>query len=232
MLKASGMPDAEIRRRQYATLQLQGRARVARVLLRTYGDETVRTIPGMIQKDGTDGRPYWTLACGPSLVIPVRDVQGRILALRPRLDKPPTPKDKYRWFSSAGSGGPAVSAQVHVPLSRDSGHAAGVVRVTEGEKKADLATVLDPSGIRTVSVPGVAMGNRAIPILHGMGGVNVVHLAYDSDFATEPNVARALLRVLAELDKARLDVAIERWDPKHKGIDDAFLAGAAIEVLR
>jgi hypothetical protein len=58
-----------------------------------------------------------------------------------------------------------------------------------------------------------------------------VRLAFDADARDNAHVARALKGCRDSLDAAGLAVELERWPPEHKGIDDALVAGAAVEVL-
>ena len=63
-----------------------------------------------------DGRRWWSLAGAAGLLIPVRNLDGHIVALKVRADVPGD-GPKYTTISSAKHGGPSPGAQVHVPLS-------------------------------------------------------------------------------------------------------------------
>src|SRR5262249_3325977 len=130
---------------------------------------------------------------------------------------------KYTTISSAKHGGPSPGAQVHVPLF-DGVHG-DTVRLTEGELKADITTAL--SGLLTVSIPGVAMWRKALPVLQALG-VQRVLLAFDADWRTNPHVAQALGQAAYALVQAGYEVQIEDWAPAlGKGIDDLLAAGHA-----
>ena len=75
---------------------------------------------------------------------------------------------------------------MHVPLHDELD--LSVVRLTEGELKADVATAL--SGILTVSMPGVSSWRPALAVLEALGTA-VVHLAFDADAKNNEHVARA-----------------------------------------
>ena len=77
-----------------------------------------------------------------------RDLQTRIIALKVRADGGDGPR--YSSVSSYNHGGAGAGAHVHVPVFDGD---CTIVRVTEGELKADVATVL--SGILTLGLPGV-----------------------------------------------------------------------------
>ena len=97
------------------------------------------------------------------------------------------------------------------------------VRITEGELKADVATLL--SGVLTLSVPGVSAWRRALPLLQQLG-VTTVHLAFDADWRQNPHVARALAQATQAIVDAEYTVAVETWDiAQGKGIDDVLATG-------
>src|SRR5262249_39600400 len=128
---------------------------------------------------------------------------------------------KYTTISSAKAGGPSPGAQVHVPLH--DAPTSDTVRVTEGELKADVATVF--SGILTVSVPGVAMWRKVLPVFEALQPQRVL-LAFDADWRTNTHVERACGEASAALVGAGYRVAVESWEPAlGKGVDDVLAAG-------
>jgi hypothetical protein len=221
-LRRRGLADSEIDRRGYRTLPVQGRARIVRELGERFGDMLLR-VPGIVTRE-RDGRRYLTLAGAAGLVVPVRDVAGRVAALLVRREE--DGPGKYLWVSSAKDGGPGPGAPVHVPLGVVG--PAEVVRVTEGALKADVAHAL--SGVPTVGLPGVSTWRPALPVLRQLDA-KTVRLALDADARDKPAVARALEALAEGLAAAGLAVELERWPGEHKGIDDALAAGAAVEVL-
>jgi uncharacterized protein DUF3854 len=218
-LRARGLDDKAVLRGRYRTMPLQGRADLARRLVDQFGGETCAQVPGIYQAT-RHGRQWWTLAGAPGLLVPVRDLAGHIVALKVRTDDPGT-GPKYSTVSSARHGGPGPGAQVHVPL-----HAAaanGVVRITEGELKADVATVL--SGILTLSIPGVAAWRPVLPVLESLNPRQVL-LAFDSDWRTNAHVARAIGELGDHLLHTGYHLEVEDWYPTQaKGIDDLLAAG-------
>lgn len=122
-------------------------------------------------------------------------------------------------MSSKTHGGPGPGAQVHVPL-----HTGGreTVRITEGELKGDVATVL--SRILTISIPGVGNWQTALPVLEALQPRQVL-LAFDSDWRKNSHVALALAFALL---RARYRLFTEDWhNEPEKGIDDLLAAGKA-----
>jgi hypothetical protein len=161
-LLARKLTDEVIRRNGYKTLPLGGRHKVAQSLREQFGDKLLK-VPGFIVKDGDRG-PYVTIAGSPGILIPVRDIQGRIIALKIRLDDPDD-GCKYRYLSSANHAGPSPGAPAHVPLGITSPTAR--IRATEGELKSDIAFAL--SGIPTISAPGVGNWTPCVDVLKSLG---------------------------------------------------------------
>ena len=166
-------------------------------------------------KDGRNGR-FLTLAGPKGIVVPVRDLAGRIVALQIRRDVV-TDGPKYVYLSSTKYDGPSPGSPVHVPL--------GIVkpvekvRVTEGFLKADVAYAL--SGVPTIGLPGVASWKPCVPVLKEMGCKAVV-LAMDADAKDNPNVAQALAAIDDGLKAEGFAIELEQWPAPHKGIDDAL----------
>lgn len=223
-LRQRGLTDEEIDKRRYRTLPLRSRAAVAKNLLNTYSAETLLKVPGFYIKEES-GKRWMTLAGTPGILIPVRNTAGQIVGLKIRADNPGN-GPKYTWLSSSRHDGPGPGNQVHVPMFAGE---TTTIRITEGELKADIATVL--SGVLTLSVPGVSSWRQALPAL-GEYGTKTVMLAFDADAAEILNVARALgLTTNALLEKG-YTVELETWDIKDgKGIDDLLATGKRPTVL-
>jgi hypothetical protein len=87
---------------------------------------------------------------------------------------------------------------------------APVVRVTEGELKADVCTAL--SDTPTVGVPGVTQWRGAIEVLRLLG-VKTVVLAYDApDVHTKRPVFEQAEAFWRELKNAEYEVELEDWE--------------------
>lgn len=217
-LRQRGLRDDEMARREYRTLPVQGRAALARRLVERYGPAVCTRVPGLYLAQRA-GRRWWSLAGAAGLLVPVRDLDGQIVALKVRADAPGA-GSKYSTVSSATHGGPGPGANVHVPLAAPPGE---TVRVTEGELKGDVATAL--SGLLTVSIPGVAMWRQALPVLQACKARRVL-LAFDADWRAKAHVAQALGHAAFALVAAGYAVEVEAWDPAlGKGIDDLLAAG-------
>jgi len=217
-----GLDDNEIDTRGYRSLSYASRNQALAQLRSEFTDAELLSVPGFV--GGDDGEI--TMA-GPAqgLVVPVNDVYGRIIALKVRLDVVQENRGKYA--SISGGGGESCGTPTHVPLGIQG--PISEVRVTEGELKADAATVL--SGIPTIGIAGVGNWPPALPVLHELG-VEIVRVAFDADHATKPHVSQHLVNFAEALRDAGFQVGLETWDlGSAKGIDDLLVAGQQPNTL-
>ena len=211
-LQGRGLSDSEIKRRGYKTLPSEPRKRqdTAWRLYQAYGDK-VFGVPGVVRRKSKSGRDYVTIAGHSGILIPVRDLHGRIVALKVRVDNERASNGKYFWLSSASNGGASPGNPCHVPLPLEGvQHAKDIIRVTEGELKADIATVLDPKHVWTLSVPGVNAWNKALPILEELKPQKVL-VAWDSDWKTNPAIAKSLRECIRTFQNKGFTVEVETW---------------------
>ncbi len=218
-LHRRGLTEACIKRSGYRTLPLKGREELARTLLEHFGAELCSQVPGLYEKRA--GR--WSVAGATGMLVPVRDIEGRIVALKIRADE----GSKYTYLSSTKYGGPGPGSQVHVPLHDELD--LSVVRLTEGELKAEVATAL--TGTLTVSMPGVSSWRQALEVPSSLGS-GVVHLAFDADAKHNEQVARALRESYRTLKGRGFEVVLETWPRERgKGIDDLLASGHEPRLL-
>jgi hypothetical protein len=223
-LQGRGLDDDTIDRNQYRSLPGQGRAKIAARLREQFGDRLPQ-VPGFVVKAGSNGN-YITIAGAAGLLIPCRDAQGQIVALKVRRDAEGE-GPRYSYVSSTGYGGPGPGAPVHVPLLTPS--PAPHVRLTEGELKSDIVAALGK--VPTLSVPGVGNWKSSLPILRNLGSKTVM-IAFDADAFEKPHVARHLAACADALSAEGLAVEVERWDAGDgKGIDDVLAAGKQPRTL-
>jgi hypothetical protein len=215
-LHRRGLTEACIKRSGYRTLPLKGREELAQTLVEHFGGEVCWRVPGLYENEA--GR--LSIAGFAGMLVPVRDIEGRIVALKIRADEAGE-GSKYTYLSSTKYGGPGPGSQVHLPLHDDLD--LSVVRLTEGELKADVATAL--AGMLTVSTPGVSSWRPALEVARSLGS-GVVHLAFDADAKQKEQVALALRESYRTLTERGFEVVLETW-PRElgKGIDDLLAAG-------
>ncbi|MDZ4683817.1 MAG: DUF3854 domain-containing protein, partial [Planctomycetaceae bacterium] len=224
-LKARGLSGEQMALRKYRSVKAGVSRGIFARLLEKFGTKLMQ-VPGFIRRDGRYG-PFLTLACRDCILIPVRDEQGRIVALKYRQDKVSGKQPRYAYLSSKKNGGPGPGSPPHVPV--------GVAwpipraRVTEGELKGDVATCLSP--LPTIAIGGVASWRGVLSVLHALG-VKTVVVAFDADAATNATVADNLCRMVAGLRKEGFVVEVETWPAEQgKGIDDLLAAGGVPTLL-
>src|SRR5215216_6078067 len=214
-LHRRGLTEACVKLSGYRTLPLKGREELAQTLVERFGGEVCSRMPGLYKKE--DGQ--WSVAGATGMLVPVRDIEGRIVALKIRADEAGE-GSKYTYLTSTKYGGPGPGSQVHVPLHDDLD--VSVVRLTEGELKAEVATAL--TGTLTVSMPGVSSWRPALEVPRSLG-TGVVHLAFDADAKHNEQVALALRESYRTLKERGFEVVLETWPRERgKGIDDLLAA--------
>jgi P4 family phage/plasmid primase-like protien len=187
--------------------------------------EEISTIPGFyISDDGKSVQFRGSLGT----YIPVRNKDGYIIGIKVRRDG--DDGSKYVYISSKAVGGTGPGAKVHTPLFF--GTNLDIIRITEGELKADIATAV--SGILTLSIPGVGNWRLAVKEVAHYQPKKVL-VALDADYKKNPMVAAALICLVTELKSLGIHVSIEDFqlDPSNgiKGIDDALAKRAAISLI-
>jgi uncharacterized protein (DUF927 family) len=166
---------------------------------------------------------------GLGIYIPVRNSDGRIVALKVRMDT--DEGGKYRYVSSKEQGGVGPGSPVHTPnfeAKRD------ILRITEGEIKADLATVL--SDILTLSISGVGNWRSVVDeIRKTHPQCETVRVSLDADYRNNREVAKAILFLVRETRRIGVRVQMEDFqlnaEREIKGIDDAIAKNAAISLI-
>ncbi len=223
-----GFSNDQIRELGYISF-LSGDRGTADFLFNTMGSRDYLSIPGFII-DPEDGKPR---TLGDGLGIPVRDIDGKIIAFRIRVDRDVN-GGKYRWMSSRSNGdkeSPSPGTPPHIPLhTMDDWTEGGEVRITEGEIKADACRVHGDT-ITTVAIPGVGLWKEIIPVLEKLKP-NVARIAYDADFRENGDVLKHALGLAGKLEAYGCRVSFEIWPTSvGKGIDDVLQAGGSTELI-
>lgn len=170
----------------------------------------------------------------PLLVIPYRDGQGRIQACQIRLHRNDIPagQKKYRWLAlPLERNGTSSGTPLHFTFSETLPPGQTVI-ITEGALKAETVRSLRPRS-RLIATSGVSCSHAEI--IEAARSYNAL-IAFDSDYKTNPAVARQLARLIAtrEQDIAahhlKTTTRIVIWQ-RYKGIDDALLANSSLEIL-
>ena len=220
-----GLTHEDIERNGYRTLPERRRAELARALVDALGEPTALRVPGVWTKE-EEGRSWLSLAGAPGLLIPCRDLEGRVVAMKVRR-RDPCDGARYLWVASTAAGGPGARQIAHAPLAARA-FGGDVLWLTEGELKADVATAL--GGVPVVGMPGTAATSLGVDAALAWGARRVV-VAIDMDWRTNPRVAADRARLVEALFRAGLDVQTEEWPDRWKGLDDWYLM-RAMEVHR
>jgi hypothetical protein len=198
-LRQRGLSDEAIDRNEYRTLRNVDRGRAAKAVHHQLGDG-VLNVPGF--NKSMFGITLMGTATG--LLIPMRDVKGQIQALKIRRSTDP----KYVYLSGSETGASSGSP-AHVPIGMSS--PASTVRVTEGELKADVCTLLDTTP--TIGVPGVAQWRTAIAVLKELAAKTVI-ISFDAPDLHEKlpvfEQAEAFWRTLKD-EGFKVDVEDWQW---------------------
>lgn len=152
------------------------------------------------------------------ILIPVRDIEGRIQGLQIRRDN--AVKRKFRWVSS--------SERKDGCQSKGWTHIAGPVRpvmlLTEGPMKADIIYTLSQRSV--IAVPGVNSLTHlqsALEILREKG-LKEIKTAFDMDFLINWHVQNGYNNLMSLLDSMGFKFGTYIWDSRYKGLDDYIWA--------
>jgi hypothetical protein len=218
-LKRRGLTVKEIISRGYRSVPQDPALRqsICRELIKA--SCALKGVPGFY----TGGNGNWDFYGVPGYLIPVRDTEGRIQGMQVRLDNPGD-GGKYRWFSMPDKeNSTPAKTWIHTSHGIDD-----EVWITEGPLKADVASFL--TGHTFIGVAGVNATKGLTEQLKEIGVKEVV-IAFDMDFVRNENVEEAIKHLHTDLKKAGVKTATACWHPgMGKGIDDAILSGANIEI--
>ena len=208
-LLGRGLTEQAICVNVYRTTPANGEKMLADQLLDDGYD--LAGVPGFF----TDIKGQWSFVSSKrGILIPVRDIQGRIQGLQIRRDN--ADKRKYRWVSSADMrNGCGAEGWVHL-----AGPVSERVILTEGPMKADVVHCL--TGRSALAVPGVnsiKFLKRTLDELIELG-LRQVMTAFDMDFLKNNNVQAGYAELVNLLGCMRLNFGTYLWHPDFNGLDD------------
>ncbi len=230
-LLSRGLDARAIAANAYRSARSARPAQVARAVVADLGEDLARRVPGIVwrHRSGEDpSRGWWHWRAADGVLIPVRDLEGRVVALKVRRREVAEGGNRYVYVSSAARreqvgpfvdlAGPSAACAVHVPAAaRAMRETSRRLVITEGELKSDISTAL--LGEPVVSIPGVGAWAAGVDLAEAWGAP-VVAVALDMDARCNRYVARALDCVVSELRRAGLEARVWTWPPKFKGLDD------------
>ena len=169
-------------------------------------------VPGFY-RDKADQQ--WTFTQNQrGIIIPVRDIEGRIQGLQIRRDN--VKRRKFRWVSSAERlDGCHAEGWIHI-----AGSVRDQVLLIEGPLKADIVHQL--TGQTVVAIPGVNALSQLETVLSRLCemGVSKIMTAFDMDFMTNHNVQNGYFDLIWRIHKAGIPFGTYLWHPEYNGLDD------------
>lgn len=216
-LARRGLSPKAIQEGGYRSLPVAGRWPVIDRLERRGLD--LSGVPGFARSRTGQG---WNLYGRAGLLVPVRDLQGRILGCQVRADADDA-GPRYRWLSTPDTenrvGGASSGAPCHV-AGRKLVRRRWAVWVTEGPLKAEVASHL--LSVPMLGVAGVANWRKALPVIQVLEVQRVI-LAFDQDESakTRQAVERNLADFRETLESMGSQVLVASWG-RGKGVDDAL----------
>lgn len=221
---ARGMTDDQILAEGYGTLAPGGRDELGRIAAEAAGD-AVQHVPGLQRRDGVI-----ELCAASGMLIPVRDVSGRVVGLRVRLEHVSPGDSRYRWVSSPTDETFAKvdghTCHVALPPGWVPGDDVRRVIVTEGEIKAAITAWR--MRIPVIAVPGVGNTGHVLEVVSLLtgGASTAVAVAYDADAETNAFVMAHREQLCQILAAAGHRVELWQWSiAGGKGLDDLIVNG-------
>jgi DNA primase len=228
-LHGRGISDEEIQRFGYFSMPDRKILSPLKQVMKLHGLEATDLIgvPGFYREINTN---RITMVSPAGVGIPIRDLEGRIIAIQIRKDKLLFDGDnRYTWFSSSFiysspkyndlfDGGCSTGSPQDVILAENP--ASKAVLITEGHFKA--AAFSKRFRCNAVSVQGVGNYRGIDEVLNGMEGAERVLIGFDADMETNLQVFKHTLG-LVKLIRANthLEPFYAVWDVrKGKGLDD------------
>lgn len=216
-LRGRGIDSQQQIRDGYRTLTQEDGYLATRKLIEYFGREKVLEVPGFYEEKG---EIYPTIKEG--LAVPVYGLRGEIRAVQVRIGG-----RSVKYATLSGGPGGSVGTPCHVPMAAVEPLLAGAVwAVTEGPIKANVAT---DRWIPTVGVLGATAVNPVKRLVEKKRPKEIV-LAFDMDRLEKPGVKQAQDRLAEWLQYEGVKVKVAYWNPTHKGLDDALVAGERIEA--
>lgn len=208
-LLSRGLTEKAIAEKGYRTTPAVGTITLAKQLLSE--GRYLAGVPGFYRTDAGE----WTFVCDQrGILIPVRDIHGRIQGLQIRRDN--VKRRKFRWVSSAERlDGCKAEGWVHFvgPIREQ-------ILLIEGPMKADVINHL--TGQTVLAVPGV---NTLTQLEKGLTelrelGVRKIMTCFDMDFLKNHHVQNGYNDLVWLLDRMGFKFGTYLWCPDYNGLDD------------
>ena len=205
-----GLSDMDIAQLGYRTSPAVGGKTIARNLIEN--GAYLSGVPGFYKDRDGD----WTfIHAKRGILIPMKDVHGRIQGLQLRLDHPIDGR-KFRWIASGRYlDGCAAEAFTHL-----AGKPEEIVLLTEGGMKSDVIHAL--TGHTVLGMPGVnaLMHTRSVLEYLRSHGMKKLMTAFDMDMLKNHHVMSAYTNLCQMIEELGIPYGTYLWDPRYKGLDD------------
>lgn len=196
-----GLTEEDIERIMFRSVPPFGRAQYAKKLIEQGYD--LENIPGffkLIKQDEKTGEvtEEWSVYCpSDGYFVPIRDIEGNLVFMQIRLNKPTTDNNKYLSFSSSKetlADGTKADNETHVEMCEDEPK---YLYIVEGAIKAHVAHALykriyGRDDIIILATPGTSNIGRIPQLMEKLSRYNFVSVIefFDLDKFSNTNVAR------------------------------------------
>ena len=212
-----GLSADRIRRNMYRSLpESESARRFLSGILSDFYD--LDGIPGFFKNNCGE----WTISGAPGLLIPIRDIYGRIQGFQIRLDNESNPKRKYCWLASGkitlGTTGTRSGSWIHVTGNI----ASKTAYLTEGGLKGDVASFLDEDAL-FICFAGINSIGGLKKVIQSLGVKDIV-LAGDMDKVSNWRVRNGLNNIAKVVSSIPgVTVRANNWNATFKGVDDYYV---------
>jgi len=204
-----GLTEQVITEKQYRTTPVVAAKAIARQLQEE--GFYLTGVPGFYR----DADGAWSFAINKrGILVPVRDMSGRIQGLQVRCDD--VKRRKFRWISSAERpDGCKAECWTHI-----AGPIRGTMLLIEGPMKADVVNY--HTGQSVIAIPGVNSLKDLEKVLKSLKELGVKHImtCLDMDSLKNPNVNKAYFKMLWLLNDLGFSFGTYLWHPEYNGLDD------------
>lgn len=233
-LHKRGITDEEIEKYRYFSMPTRRAMAKIKKKISVFDspDEILPYVPGFYF-DNEKG--WFTFTAVKGIGIPIRNDEGKIIAIQIRRDEVKEGQQRYLWWSSSfanDSMGASPGSPLDIVKPDEIKYSS--LFITEGHFKA--AVLANTFNTPVISVQGV--GNwRTIreEIEYMKQYTKYIFICYDADMAHNTAVMKQAIQMAGEIKKnfPEIEVYFTLWDEKYgKGIDDMILAGHKKELIR
>ena len=223
-LKARGLSDKEIEDLDYKSYHPEKDSKVIEDLYKEAGEDLYK-VPGFIKNK--EEKPSLNVF-QEGILIPIRFPEGNIHGFKVRWLYS---WNKQRYMLLTSKGGSYFRDLFHFPKGFHD--QLNPIRITEGELKADLATLF--SETYTIGCPGIHSLSAPLEFLTKHCPSAKIILSPDFGEIYNHGIAEKVLQTIYDYQESGFNVELEAWQTNEngmpKGIDDALKAGAKISHI-